>query len=387
MISKAFFQALDELETTKKIKKDVFIEALEAALASAYKRHTGEASSIEVKISAEKNTILFYAYKTVVEEVTDPEKEISVEDAQLIKKKYKAGDVISEEIEPKNFGRIAAQTAKQVVMQKLRDVESQMAYAELSQKEDELAVCVVRRIDGNNVYVDLARLEAVLMPQDQVPGEKYNLNDKLKVYVKKVKTGPKGPYIMVSRTSEQFVKRLFEQEVPEIAAGLVTIKNIVREAGYRTKMAVYSEDSSIDPVGACVGNRGIRVNTIVNELNGEKVDIIPWCSDSLEYIARALSPAKVLMVQVNDDEKTAKVIVPDDKLSLAIGKSGQNARLAVRLTGWKIDVKSLSASQQMEEFKEVYGEGETKPAEETAEKTAEEAPVKSLEKFDELDDL
>ncbi|HEY8389813.1 MAG TPA: transcription termination factor NusA [Clostridia bacterium] len=353
MINKDFFLALNELEASKKIKKEVFLETLESALVSAYKRHFGEAKSIEVKINPDRNTIRIFAYKTVVEEVVNKDKEISLDDAREIKKTAKIGDVISEEITPKDFGRIAVQTAKQVVTQKLRDIESKIAYEELTQKEDELTVCVIRRIEGKNVYVDLGKMEAVMLPADQIPNEKYNVNDKIKVYVKKVKIGPKGPQILVSRSCEGFVKRLFEQEVPEIAAGIVVIKNIVREAGYRTKMAVYSEDSSVDPVGACVGNRGMRINTIVSELGGEKIDVIPWCSDALEYIARALSPAKVLMVQVNDEDHTAKVIVPDDKLSLAIGKKGQNARLAVRLTGWKIDVKSLSASQNMDDFKEI----------------------------------
>lgn len=353
MINKDFFLALNELEASKKIKKDVFLEALESALVSAYKRNFGEAKSIEVRINAERNTIRIFAYKTVVEEITNKDKEITLEEAKVIKKTAKIGDVISEEIAPKEFGRIAVQTAKQVVTQKLRDMESKIAYDELSEKEDELTICVIRRIDGKNVYVDLGKIEAVMLPSDQIPNETYNINEKIKVYVKKVKVGPHGPQILVSRSTEGFVKRLFEQEVPEIAAGIVVIKNIVREAGYRTKMAVYSEDSSVDPVGACVGNRGMRINTIVAELGGEKIDVIPWCSDSLEYIARALSPAKVLMVQVNDIEHTAKVIVPDDKLSLAIGKKGQNARLAVRLTGWKIDVKSLTASQNMDEFQNI----------------------------------
>lgn len=353
MINKDFFLALNELEASKKIKKEVFLEALESALVSAYKRHFGEAKSIEVRINAERNTIRIFAYKTVVEEVVNKEKEISLEDAREVKKTAKIGDIISEEITPKDFGRIAVQTAKQVVTQKLRDLESKIAYDELAEKEDELTICVIRRIDGKNVYVDLGKMEAVMLPSDQIPNENYNVNDKIKVYVKKVKIGLRGPQILVSRSCEGFVKRLFEQEVPEIAAGIVVIKNIVREAGYRTKMSVYSEDSSVDPVGACVGNRGMRINTIVAELGGEKIDVIPWCSDALEYIARALSPAKVLMVQVNDEEHTAKVIVPDDKLSLAIGKRGQNARLAVRLTGWKIDVKSLTASQNMDEFKDI----------------------------------
>ncbi len=357
MVSKDFFLALDELEREKRIKKSVFIEALETALVIAYKKHTGTSKAIDVKLVPERNTIKIVAYQTVVEQVEDKDTQISLEDARLINRKYKLGDVVSEEISAREFGRIAAQTAKQVIMQKLREVEGELAYNELSQKEDELVTCVVRRLEGKNVYVEINKLEAVLMPQDQAPNDKFAVGDKIKVFVKKIKTGPKGPQIIVSRTVAGFVKRLFEIEVPEIAAGLVQIKAIVREAGYRTKMAVYSEDNDIDAVGACVGNRGMRVNAIVSELGGEKIDIIHWCPDILEFIARALSPAKVVMVQVNDEEKIAKAVVMDEMLSLAIGKDGQNARLAARLTGWKIDVKPYSSL--MKEDNEAQAEQET----------------------------
>ncbi len=343
MKSQDFFLALDDLEREKRIKKEVFIDALQTALVIAYKKHTGDAKAVEVRLDPEKYTIDIIAYLEVVEEVTDSETQISLEDARLIDKKYKIGDKVAEKVVAKDFGRIAAQTAKQVIMQKLREVESELAYSELSQKEGELITCVVRRIDGKNVYVEINKLEALLMPQDQAPNDRFNVGDRIKVYVKKIKAGARGPQIMVSRTVAGFVKRLFEIEVPEIAAGLVTIKAIVREAGYRTKMAVYCEDGSIDPIGACVGNRGMRVNAIVSELGGEKIDIIQWHSDALEFIARALSPAKVSMVEVNDDDHSARVIVDDNMLSLAIGKDGQNARLAARLTGWKIDVKSYSS--------------------------------------------
>lgn len=344
MVNKDFFAALDELEKEKRIKKETFIEALETALVIAYKKHTGTAKAIEVKLLPERNTIKILAYQTVVEQVEDKDTQISLEDARYINKKSKVGDVISEEISSKEFGRIAAQTAKQVIMQKLREVEGALAYSELSQKEDELVTGVVRRMEATGTaYVEINKLEAVMLPQDQMPNDKFGVGDKVKVYVKKIKEGQRGPQIMVSRTVAGFVKRLFEIEVPEIAAGLVVIKAIVREAGYRTKMAVYTEEPNIDAVGACVGNRGMRVNAIVSELGGEKIDIIPWCPDILEFIARALSPAKVVMVQVNDAEKTAKVVVADEMLSLAIGRDGQNARLAARLTGWKIDVKPYSS--------------------------------------------
>ena len=352
MVSKDFFLALDDLEREKRIKESVFIEALETALVIAYKKHTGTSKAIDVKLVPERNAIKIVAYQTVVEQVEDKDTQISLEDARLINRKYKIGDLVSEEISARDFGRIAAQTAKQVIMQKLREVEGELAYSELSQKEDELVTCVVRRLEGKNVYVEINKLEAVLMPQDQAPNDKFNVGDKIKVFVKKIKTGPKGPQIIVSRTVAGFVKRLFEIEVPEIAAGLVQIKAIVREAGYRTKMAVYSEDKDIDAVGACVGNRGMRVNAIVSELGGEKIDIIHWCPDILEFIARALSPAKVVMVQVNDEEKMAKAVVMDDMLSLAIGKDGQNARLAARLTGWKIDVKPYSSLMKEENEQE-----------------------------------
>ena len=269
-----------------------------------------------------------------------------MEDARYISKKYKVGDRVCEEISSKEFGRIAAQTAKQVIMQKLREVEGEMAYTELAQKEGDLVTGIVRRIDpvkeGSNVYVEINKLEALMMPQDQAPGDRFNIGDKIKVFVKKIRTGPRGPQVLVSRTVAGFVRKLFEIEVPEVASQVVTIKSIVREAGYRTKMAVYTEEKNVDAVGSCVGNRGMRVNAIVNELGGEKIDIIEWCPDVLEFIARSLSPAQVIAVEVSDEEKIARVVVDDDKLSLAIGRDGQNARLAARLTGWKIDVRPYS---------------------------------------------
>ena len=359
MISKDFFMALDELEATKGIKKEVFIDALETALAIAYKKQMGTAKAVKVKLFPDKNSLKVFAYQTVVDEVEDKDTQISLEDARLINKKYKVGDVVEEEIDSKNIQRIPAQTARQVILQKLRELESEIAFSEQSQKEDELITCQVRRIEGDNVYVELNKqVEAVLLPQDQAPNDKYIPGKSIKVYVKKIKAGLRGPQVMVSRTCPGFVKRLFEIEVPEIASGLIQIKAIVREAGYRTKMAVYCEDKKIDAVGACVGNRGMRVNAIVSELGGEKIDIIPWDPDILEFIARALSPAKVVMVQVNDEERAAKVVVMDDMLSLAIGKDGQNARLAAKLTGWKIDVKPYSSLMQNEEEEHTASEEE-----------------------------
>lgn len=345
MINKDFFQALKDLEEQKGINADYFIESLESALTSAYKKNFGEAKSAFVKLNPEKNTIKIYSYKTVVAEVLDSDKEISLAEAKLIKKSYKVGDLVQQEETPKNFGRIAAQTAKQVVMQRLREAERSRVMDEVNTKQDELVTGIIRRIEGDNVYVDLGmtQVEGILSIKDQIPGEKYKLNQRIKVVVKSIKDGYNMPYVQLSRSSASFVRKLFELEVPEIASGEVVIKNIVREAGYRTKMSVYSTNRTLDVIGACVGNKGMRVNEIVNELNGEKIDIVPFSEDAGEYIVSALSPATVLYIHTNVEDKTSLAVVPDDKLSLAIGKSGQNVRLAARLTGWKIDVKAKSA--------------------------------------------
>ena len=350
MINKDFFQALDELEAQKKINKEQFLETLEAALTSAYKRMYGEAKNALVKLNPEKNTIKIYSYKTVVNEVEDPDKEISLEDARAIKKSYDVGDSVVNEESTKDFGRIAAQTAKQVVMQRLKEIERQMAISELSEKEDELLTTVVKRIDNGNIYVQIAgsHTEGIMTENDQIPGEKFNVGDRIKVYVKKIKESFKGTQVQVSRGNIGFVRKLFELEIPEIASGDVVIKNIARDAGNRTKVAVFSDKPNIDALGACVGNRGVRINTIVSEMNGEKIDLVLYSDDPLEYIARALSPAKVMSVETNESLKASRVVVPDDKLSLAIGKSGQNVRLAARLTGWKIDVKPASEVEGLE---------------------------------------
>ena len=352
MVSKEFFEALSDLETEKGISSEVFIEALRTALISAYKKqYEGGAGEVDIRINPEKNSIRYYTVRTVVDEVTDREKEISLAEAQLLKKSYKVGDTVYEEFIPKDFGRIAAQTAKQVILQKLHETERDNTLNEFSDKKDELMSCVVRKVDAKNVYVELGKgqIEGVMLPQDQVPGEHYEVNDRIKVYVKNIKNSGKGAQVLVSRTSAGLVKRLFENEVPEIKAGTVVVKSISREAGQRTKMAIYSEDPQVDAVGACVGNKGARVNAVVAELGGEKVDIIQWSENPLEFIAKALSPTKVISV-TQIDEKSAVAVVPDDKLSLAIGRDGQNARLAARLTGWKIDVKSESAAAKMEEL-------------------------------------
>lgn len=355
MTSKEFFIALDLLETEKGISKDKVISSLETALAIACKKNFGEASNVVIKTNPDKFTIRAYICKVVVAEVETPEKEISLEEARTIKKSYKIGDEVLTEIDPRTFGRIAAQNARQVIMNELRQAEKDITYNQFADKENELMVGVVTRVkEDGTIYVEIGKnqMEGVLTVQEQIPGEKYHAGDRIKVLVKRVRDSVGGTQVMLSRASFMFIKRLFESEVPEIRADIVQIKSIVREAGFRTKMAVYSTDPEIDAVGACVGNKGARVNAIVNEINGEKIDIIPWSSDILDFIARALSPAKVLIVQADEELKEAKVIVPDEKLSLAIGKEGQNARLAAKLTGWKIDVKPYSVAMQSGMFDE-----------------------------------
>ena len=350
MVNKDFFLALDELEATKGIKKEFFIEALESALVAAYKKNFGESKAVAVKLNPGKNTIRVYAYKTVVETVEDEDTQISLEEAKQIKKSYKVGDLVQEEITPKEFGRIAAGTAKQVVTQKLREAERDNAFAEMNEKLETLTTGIVRRVENGTVYMELAgtQIEGIMLPNDQIPNEKYTVNSRIKVVIKKLRDNMRGVQALVSRAVPNFVKLLFKTEIPEIASGLVEIKGCSREAGYRTKIAVYCADENVDPVGACVGNKGMRINQIVAELAGEKIDIIEYSDDATEYIARALSPATVVSVYVNEDTKTSRVVVPDDKLSLAIGKNGQNVRLAARLTGWKIDVKSQSVASQIE---------------------------------------
>jgi len=347
MINKDFFQALIDLEREKNINPEQFINSLETALTSAYKKVYGEAKSAKVKLNPDRGTIKIYSYKTVVEEVVDADKEISLEDAKKIKKSYSLGDEVAEEVVPKEFGRIAAQTAKQVVMQKLKEIEREKTLSEISEKEDELVTTIIKRVENGTVYVQFAgsSFEGVMLENDQIPGERYHIGDRIKVYVKKIKDSYKGPQVQVSRANTGFIKKLFEIEVPEIASGDVVIKSVARDAGNRSKIAILSTKAHIDPLGACVGNHGVRIDTITNELNGEKIDLVLYSDDPLEYIAKALAPAEVLSVEINESLKSSQVIVPDDKLSLAIGKQGQNVRLAARLTGWKIDVKAKSKVQ------------------------------------------
>lgn len=349
MVNKDFFAALEDLEREKGIDKQMFLEALTSALSSAYKKqYEGETGVVEVRADEEKGSLRFFLTHVVVEGDEAQEGEITLEEAQLVKKSAKVGDVLSEEFVPKDFTRIAAQTAKQVIMQKIHETERDHTLSEFSDKEGELMSGLVRKIDVKSISVELGKgqIEGVLLPQEQVPGERYEVGDRIKVFVKRVRSGGKNAQVLVSRAAPGLVKRLFEEEVPEIKQGLVTVKAISREAGHRTKMAIFAEDSRIDAVGACVGNKGARVNAVVQELGGEKVDIILWSEDPLEFIAKALSPATVLSV-FQTGEKSAIAVVPDEKLSLAIGRDGQNARLAARLTGWKIDVKSESVAEKM----------------------------------------
>lgn len=344
-----FIQALNEIEKERGINKDILLEAIEAALISAYKRNYGTSQNVKVNIDRMTGDVRVYALKTVAEDVEDDFLEISLEEAREINRSYDIGDFVETEVTPRSFGRIAAQTAKQVVVQRIREAERGVIYEEYIEKENEVLTAIVQRVEKKNVYVELGRTEGLLASSEQIPAEIYQVNDRIKVYILEVKKTTKGPQVLVSRTHPGLVKRLFELEVPEIHSGIVQIKSIAREAGFRTKMSVHSADQSVDPVGSCVGQRGIRVEKIVEELKGEKIDVIKWSQDPVEYIGNALSPAKVIMVQVNETEKAAKVIVPDNQLSLAIGKEGQNARLAAKLTGWKIDIKSQSQSQEVVE--------------------------------------
>jgi N utilization substance protein A len=341
-----FIEALEEIEEEKGISKEVIFEALESALISSYKKNFGSSQNVEVEIDKNIGTVKVYAKKIVVEDVKDDLMEINVEEAKKIDDKYQIGDVVNIEITPKNFGRIAAQTAKQVVIQRIKDAERDVIYDEFINRENEIITGMIQRISKNNVYIDLGKTEGILPPTEQIEGEVYKQGDRLKLYILEVKKTTKGPQIILSRSHPGLVKRLFELEVPEIHEGVVDVYAISREAGSRTKIAVFSKDPNVDPVGACVGFKGSRVKAIVDELSGEKIDIIIWSKNIEEFIANSLSPSKVIKVEVNEGEKSALVVVPDYQLSLAIGKEGQNARLAAKLTNWKIDIKSESQYEE-----------------------------------------
>jgi len=337
-----FLEALTDLAKEKNISTDILFEAIEAALVTAYKRNFKSAPNVHVTLNRNTGTYHVYAMKKVVEDVEDDIQEISLAQARAIKADYEVGDVIDIEVTPADFGRVAAQTAKQVVVQRIREAERGNIYDEYMEMENDIVNGQVQRIENKNVFLDLGNTEAILTPTEQIPGEIYTQGSRIKAYIVEVKKTNKGPQIVVSRTHPGFLKRLFELEVPEIQDGMVEIKSVAREPGMRSKIAVYSNDENIDPVGSCVGPKGMRVQAVVDELGDEKIDIIKWNKDFAKYIANALSPAKVVSVAVNEEEKISRVVVPDYQLSLAIGKEGQNARLAAKLTGWKIDIKSES---------------------------------------------
>lgn len=343
------FQAMDELEKTEGIKKDVLMESIEQALVNAYKKNY-ECNDENIKIVMDKldGKMKVYQEKTVVEDVQDDKKEISLDEAKKINSNYKVDDVVEFELLPKKFGRIAAQTAKQIITQKIREASRDMIFNEFDSKKGEIIVGQIQKVTGKAIIIDLGKIEGIMPKKEQIPTETYNVNDKIKACVISVEKGAKGSVqVVLSRASTKFVEKLFKIEIPEIDDGVIEIKAISREAGSRSKVAVFSPNPNIDPVGSCVGQKGIRIQNIINELNGEKIDVIEWNEDPSIFISAALLPAKVMAVDVKEEEKFAQVIVPDDQLSLAIGKGGQNAKLAARLTNWKIDIKSESQFREM----------------------------------------
>lgn len=345
-MSSDLLEALTALEEQKGISREVLVEAIEAALVTAYKRNFNQAQNVRVDMGS-LGSIKVYARKDVVEEVVDDRLQVSLENAQVVNPAYEIGDVLEEEVTPRDFGRIAAQTAKQVVTQRVREAERGMIYDEYVDREDDIVNGIVERTDAKNLYVGLGKVEAVLPASEQIQEESYEPHDRIKVYITKVERTSRGPQVFVSRTHPGLLRRLFEVQVPEIYEGDVEIKTIAREAGDRSKISVYTADENIDPIGTCVGQKGARVQAISTELNGEKIDIVEWSEDPVEFVANALSPSQVLDVQVDEEERSTTVVVPDYQLSLAIGKRGQNARLAAKLTGWKIDIKSEQDAREL----------------------------------------
>ena len=343
-----FISAIQELGKEKGIEPELLYQAVEDALVAAYKKNSNTNQNVRVDMNKETGEIHVYAQRTVVEGVPVDETEMTVQEAQAIDPRYLAGDIVETEVTPKNFGRIAAQNAKQVVVQRIREAERGQVYERFQSRNQDIVTGIIERQENKNVYIDLGKVEAVLTPNEQIPGEIYQYHDRMKTFIVEVKRSAKGPQIVVSRTHPGLLKRLFELEVPEIHDGIVEIKSVAREPGMRSKISVYTADENVDPVGACVGHKGMRVQTIVNELRGEKIDIVKYSEDPAQYVANALSPAKVVSTNVNEAEKICRVVVPDYQLSLAIGKEGQNARLAAKLTGWKIDIKSESQAKEEE---------------------------------------
>ena len=346
--NKELILALEELEKEKGIKKEILLESIETALVTAYKRNFDSLENVKVVMDHKTGATHVFSIKEVMENANDEVTEIDLKDAKKINPDVEVGDTVEIEIVPRNFGRIAAQTAKQVIIQKLREVEREITFTEYNDRKGEIVSGIIQKADHGIVIMDLGKLEGVMPTKEQVPTEKYHVNDKIKAYVLDVEKGAKGaPQVIVSRSHPDFVRKLLEFEIPEIYEGVIEIKSVSRDPGKRSKVAVYSPDPNIDPVGSCVGQKGVRIQNVINELNGEKIDVIEWNEDPSIYIAASLLPAQILAVDVKKEEKFAQVIVPDDQLSLAIGKSGQNARLAARLTNWKIDIKSETQFRQM----------------------------------------
>lgn len=342
--NKQLIVAIQELEKEKGIKKDYLLDSIESALLTAYKRNYNSQENVKVVVDRETGASHLYSVKEVVEHAENPILQISLEEARKLDKEAQISGTVDVELVPKNFGRIAAQTAKQVIIQKLREAEREIIYSEYSERKGEIVSGIIQKADQNIVVMDLGKVEGVMPAKEQIPTEKYHVNDKIKGYILDVEKGAKGvPQVIISRACPEFVKKLFEFEIPEIYEGVIEIKAVSRDAGSRSKVAVYSPNENIDPVGSCVGQKGVRIQNIINELNGEKIDVIEWNADLSIYISSALLPAQVMAVDIDEENRVAQVIVPDDQLSLAIGKSGQNARLAAKLTGlsdWRIDIKS-----------------------------------------------
>lgn len=337
-----FLQAIDDLARERGIDRSILFEAIQAALLSAYKKNFSNSQNVKVDMNEATGEFKVYSQREVVEDVEDPQLHISLAEAKALNPNYEPGDVVLQEVTPRNFGRIAAQAAKQVVVQRIREAERGQVFEEFTNRESDIVTGRITRIEGKNIFIDLGKTEAVLLPTEQVPSETYPQGDRIKAYVLEVKRANKGPQIVVSRSHPGMLKRLLELEVPEIHDGIVELRGIAREAGQRSKIAVYAKDENVDPVGACVGPKGMRIQAIVNELRGEKIDVVAWSPEPARFVANALSPAKVISVDADEASKVAKVVVPDYQLSLAIGKEGQNARLAAKLTCWKIDIKSES---------------------------------------------
>ena len=348
--NKELILALEELEKEKGIKKEYVLESIEAALVTAYKKNLDSLENVKVEMDKKTGATHLFALKEVVKKVENPDLQITLKDAKKVNSELEIGDQAQIELVPKGFGRIAAQSAKQVIVQKLREAERDIIYTEFNDRKGEIVSGIIQKADKNIVIMDLGKLEGIMPTKEQIPTEKYKVNDKIKGYVLDVERGEKGvPQVLVSRSHPDFVKKLLEFEIPEIYEGLIEIKGVSRDPGYRSKVAVYSSNENIDPVGSCVGQKGVRIQNVINELNGEKIDVIEWNEDLSIFIASALLPAQIMAVDVKEDEKFAQVIVADDQLSLAIGKSGQNARLAAKLlpTGWKIDIKSETQFRKM----------------------------------------